>query len=115
MKSGKGKGRGGCRGLAKRRRGNGGGCEIGLDCRQSDRERQARRSGLISLQGSTEKRVNGVAPLRHTAGTVLGVWVRVCVCVSGIASQVPGREDPDVLQGKDSKEGPSSTRFGSAD
>lgn len=82
MKSGKGKGRGGCRGLAKRRRGNGGGCEIGLDCRQSDRERQARRSGLISLQGSTEKRVNGVAPLRHTAGTVLGVWVRVCACAS---------------------------------
>lgn len=117
MKSGKGKGRGGCRGLAKRRRGNGGGCEIGLDCRQSDRERQARRSGLISLQGSTEKRVNGVAPLRRTAGTVLVVCVGVCACasLSGIASQVPGREDPDVLQGKDSKEGPSSTRFGSAD
>lgn len=45
--------------------------------------------------------------------------VRVCVCVRvrlpGLASKVPGREDPDVLQGKDSKEGPSSTRFGSAD
>lgn len=33
--------------------------------------------------------------------------VRVCVCVRlpGIASKVPGREDPDVLQGKDSKGG----------
>lgn len=59
MKSGKGKGRGGCCGLAKQRRGNGGGHEIGLDCREGDRERQARRSGLISLQGWPEKRVNG--------------------------------------------------------
>lgn len=43
--------------------------------------------------------------------------VRVCVCVRlpGIAPKVPGREDPDVLQGKDSKAGPSSTRFSRAD
>lgn len=83
MKSGKGKGRGGCRGLAKQRRGNGGGCEIGLDCRQSDRERQARRSGLISLQGWTEKRESMGWPHsdRGTAGTVLGWCVGVCVRV----------------------------------
>lgn len=52
---------------------------------------------------------------RHCAWCVC-VCACVCVCVY-LASppKVPGREDPDVLQGKDSKEGPSSTTFGSAD
>lgn len=69
---------------------------------------------MISLQGWAEERVNGVAPLQ--ALCLVRVRVRACVCVY-LASppKVPGREDPDVLQGKDSKEGPSSTRFGSAD
>ena len=79
MKSGKGKGRGGRCGLAKQRRGNGGGREIGLDCREGDRERQARRSGLISLQGWPENSVNGVAPLRALqALQALCMVVRVC-------------------------------------
>lgn len=59
---------------------------------------------------------DGVAPLQALQALCL-VCARVCVCVRfpGLASKVPGREDPDVSQGKDSKDGPSSTRIGSAD
>lgn len=58
---------------------------------------------------------DGVAPLQALQALCL-VCARVCVLrFPGLASKVPGREDPDVSQGKDSKDGPSSTRIGSAD
>lgn len=82
------------------------------------RERQGKagekeRLDLVAGVGRAESQWGG--PTAGTAGTVLGVCVCARVRLPGIAPKVPGREDPDVLQGKDSKEGPSSTRFGSAD
>lgn len=87
MKSGKGKGRGGCRGLAKRRRGNGGGCEIGLDCRQSDRERAGEKERLDLVAGVDREESQWGGPTqthcRHCAcGVCVGVWACVRVRLS---------------------------------
>jgi hypothetical protein len=125
MKSGKGKGRGGCRGLAKRRRGNGGGREIGLDWIAGRATGKGRREGaaLISAAGVARKESQwdgwptaGAAGAAGTAGTVLGLHARfpglackrTLVCWQGGSRGSAGG-------GKDSKDRPSSARLGSAD
>lgn len=74
---------------------------------------------MISLQGWADKRVNGVAPLQTLQALCLGggcvcVCARVCVFLASPPRFLAGRIRT-FLQGKDLKEGPSSTRFGSAD